>query len=137
MIRTGLIGALVVAIIAWIAWPYYALYDLAVAVQQGDVLTLVKRVEWDSVRQGLRSDLKRAFVRKLTSDKKSDNAGGALGAGLALILAPTFIDQIIDSYVTPEFVATINHDNRTNAAPVADKPSHRRRSASGGYFWQA
>jgi hypothetical protein len=36
------------------------------------------------------------------------------------MLAPTFIDRLIDSYVTPELVATINRNNRSNTAAVAN-----------------
>jgi Protein of unknown function (DUF2939) len=48
------------AVMAWITWPYYAAYGLALGLRDGDVGTLETRVAWDSVRQGLRGDLSAA-----------------------------------------------------------------------------
>ena len=51
----GLIGLLILVALGWIAWPYYAVYDFANAIQQGDQVALERRVAWDSVRGGLRA----------------------------------------------------------------------------------
>ena len=56
-----LFGVLLAAIIGWITWPYYAAYQLAVAVRDGDIPNLESLVAWDSVRQGLRDDLHASF----------------------------------------------------------------------------
>jgi Protein of unknown function (DUF2939) len=58
------------AVMAWITWPYYAAYGLALGLRDGDVGTLETRVAWDSVRQGLRGDLSAAGA----------TTGGAAGA---------------------------------------------------------
>jgi hypothetical protein len=118
--RLKLFLLLVAAIIGWIAWPYYAIYDLVVAFREGDISALENSVEWDSVRQGLRSEFKALFLDRSTAQLKSNDAGGALGTGLALMLVPTMIDQMIDTYVTPEFVATNKRENRTSTAPLAE-----------------
>jgi uncharacterized protein DUF4339 len=52
--RRWLLATPLLVVAGWIAWPYYAAYDLAVAVavREGNVSTLESRVAWDSVRQG-------------------------------------------------------------------------------------
>jgi hypothetical protein len=120
--RKLLLGCLVAAIIGWTVWPYYAVYDLVVAVREGDISTLEDRVEWDSVRQSLRADIK---ANVLAAAKLNTNAPSAgLGAGRALMLAPAIIDGMIDSYVTPQGVAAIvRPTNKTDAGQTAvDSP---------------
>jgi hypothetical protein len=117
--RKWLFAISVVAVAGWIVWPYYAVYDLAVAVRDGDVSSLEARVAWDSVRQGLRGDLNAVLLQKLSTDAKSDtSSGAALGAGLAVMLGPAIIDRMVDSYVTPQAIAAAIRANRTdNVSP--------------------
>lgn len=104
--RKWLFAVPVVGVIAWIAWPYYAAYELAVAVREGDVSILESRVAWDSVRQGLRGDLNAVLLQKLSADAKTDRTdGAAFGAGLAAVFGPAIIDRMIENYVTPQAVA--------------------------------
>ena len=117
--RKWLVAIPVVVVAGWIVWPYYAVYDLAVAVRDGDVSTLESRVAWDSVRQGLRGDLNAVLLQKLSTDAKTDtSSGGALGAGLAVMLGPAIIDRMVESYVTPQAIAAAIRANRTdNVSP--------------------
>jgi Protein of unknown function (DUF2939)/GYF domain 2 len=111
--RKWLFAIPVLAVAGWIAWPYYAAYDLAVAVRGGDVSTLESRVAWDSVRQGLRGDLNAILLQKLSTDAKTDTtSGAALGTGLAAMLGPVIVDRMVDSYVTPQAVAAAKRANR-------------------------
>ena len=45
---TILSAILLAAIVGWIAWPYYSVYELAIALRDGDVSGLDNRVGWDS-----------------------------------------------------------------------------------------
>ena len=113
--RKWLFAIPVVAVVGWIAWPYYAAYDLAVAVREGEVSTLEARVAWDSVRQGLRGDLNAVLLGKLSADARTGtNSGAKLGAGLAIMLGPAIIDRMIDSYVTPQAIAAAIRASRTD-----------------------
>jgi hypothetical protein len=49
-----------VALIAafWCGWALYALYDLSSALDSEDAVALERRIDWASVRQGLREDLR-------------------------------------------------------------------------------
>ena len=59
----GIVGLLILVALGWIAWPYYAVYDFANAIQQGDQVALERRVAWDSVRRGLREDFNGVLAR--------------------------------------------------------------------------
>lgn len=108
--RIKLLFTLAIAIILiWVAWPYYAIYDLMAAVRAGDVNALERRVTWDSVRQGLRAELNAMLLAKL-SDSPS-NAGSNLGNGLAAVLGPAIVNQAVDNYVTPQAIASAVRKN--------------------------
>lgn len=42
---------------AYIAWPYWSLYELAKPLESGDIRALRAAVDWNSVRCNLKSDL--------------------------------------------------------------------------------
>jgi hypothetical protein len=120
-------------VIGWVAWPYYAAYRLAVAVWDGDVPTLESAVAWGSVRNGLRDDLNAALLQKLAENAKNKKSepGTALGAGLAVRLGPAIIDRMVNSYVTPQAIATMSRANR------ADQPTDQAAIAAPTSFSDA
>jgi hypothetical protein len=103
--------------IIWIGWPYYTLYNLAVAFRTDDIATLESDVAWDSVREGLRSDINAALLQLLSAnvDNGKNEPSVALGVGLAGVLAPAIVNQMVVGYVTPQAIAAIGHDK--NDAP--------------------
>jgi Protein of unknown function (DUF2939) len=108
----GIIGLLVLVALGWIAWPYYAVYDFAIAIQEGDQVALERRVAWDSVRGGLREDFNAVLARSTQ------------GAGLAALVGPAIINTAIDSFVTPQGIASLL---RIAQAPI---PNSDRRPSS-------
>jgi hypothetical protein len=70
------IASLILVALGWIAWPYYAVYDFANAIQRGDQVALEHRIAWDDVRRGLRDDFNALFLQGLG---KNEGAGSALG----------------------------------------------------------
>ena len=108
----GIIGLLILVALGWIAWPYYAVYDFANAIQQGDQVALERRVAWDSVRGGLREDFNAVLARSTQ------------GAGLAALVGPAIINNAIDSFVTPQGIASLL---RIAKAPI---PNADRRPSS-------
>jgi hypothetical protein len=117
------IGALVLVIVGWIAWPYYAIYDLMNAVREGDVSVLENRVVWDSLRQALRGDLNAVFLEKTKSDAGTNGSGAALGSAFATLFGPAVINQMVDAYVTPQAVATLNRAKNSTAAKEINSSS--------------
>src|SRR5262249_20734184 len=89
-----LVAAVLVAL-GGVTWPYYAVYDFSDAIQQGDQVAFDRRVAWDSVRGGLREDLKEAFAKS------------TLRAGLGALIGPTIIDGAVDTVVSPEGITSL------------------------------
>lgn len=118
--RRGLgigVGALVLMVLFWLAWPYYALYELSIAMQNGDALALEGQIEWSSVREGLRGDLNVMFLRKLRSDKPD------AASGFAAILGPAIVNQIVDGYITPQTIAYLIRTGKPEAAATDHSPN--------------
>jgi DUF2939 family protein len=78
-------------------WPYYALYDLSSAVSAADPVGIERRIEWDSVRQGLRDDLRAALLQRLTHDQQSvlNAPGEALATGITAMMVPALTDRLV------------------------------------------
>lgn len=111
---------LILSAIAWIIWPYYAVYNLVTALRTGDVQNLEASVAWDSVRRGLKDDLNALLLRSLAADKKSDGLTGAF----ATLLGPAIVDRMIDSFLTPQAIAasssSLKSENSENTNKVSD-----------------
>jgi hypothetical protein len=93
--------------IAWICWPYYALYNLGWAFRNGDQVSLETRVDWPMLRSGLNDDIN-AYV--VSNTRRMDSSGTAFAAGLATLLGPAVISRGLDAYVTPSNIAKLISD---------------------------
>jgi len=114
-----ILGVILLVIIGWVVWPYYAVYDLIKAVKEGDSATLERRVVWDGVRQGLRDDFNAILAKKVAEQStKSQDQSTILGAGFAAVLGPVIINKMVDAYVTPQALAAIIREGR---AALPDK----------------
>lgn len=116
---TRVVATIVVAATAaWIAWPYYTAYGLAKAARDADVAFLEEHVAWESVREGLRTDLRAALLQKLAVDPGpgSKGAGTAPDTAFAAAVGPAIIDQVVNSYVTPQVVARLNRKLKARRA---------------------
>ena len=76
-------AATILVVLGWTAWPYYAVFDFANAIDQGDQVALEHRVDWESVRRGLRDDLNAFFMENIRG--KDDNATSPLATGLVAL----------------------------------------------------
>ncbi len=123
---------MIAAIVGWVAWPFYTAYGLAKAARDGDVAFLEKHVAWDSVREGLRNDLKAALLQKLAADPTPDSERPGTAA-FAAAVGPAIVDQAVNRYVTPEVVARLNRKGRardTAGEPATDGSATERSDAS-------
>jgi len=107
---TNISVSLFLFVLFWIAWPYHAAYNLAIAMKDGNVSTMENRVDWEHLRQGLRADLNATFLQNLS------RSGSSSASGLAAVLAPAIINQMIDGYVTPQGMATLIAQKRQGKA---------------------
>lgn len=104
--------AIVICLSGWITWPYYSLYSLITAAKNADILALESGVDWDLLRQGVKSDLNAYFLKN--NDRTSDESPASkFGAGLALLFTPSIINQTVDSLLTPAGIADGMQKERT------------------------
>lgn len=118
-------AAIFIACAGWIAWPFYALYDLAAGLEQSDPVILERRIEWSGVRQGLREDINAMFIAMIATDPLTNKAdgGGALGTGLSAIFGPAIINQMIDAYVSPQTLPNLIRRGRLSELNTTEKSS--------------
>ena len=85
-------------VVLWMIWPYWAIYDLQTALLNGDKISLASQVDWASVRDGVREDLKAAYTAKIVNpDPRVQALGQALNSRA--------IDQVVDTLITPSMLS--------------------------------
>jgi hypothetical protein len=77
---------------------------LETGVRERDIGKLEKYIDWAAVRDQLRSEIRGTTLRRFYGDAfgKQENPGYQLGALFAGTIAPAMLDQIVDSFVTPQ-----------------------------------
>lgn len=100
--RLGKAGPYLAGVLAfvalWVIWPYWAIYDLQTALLAGDKVRLASQVDWSSVRDGVREDLKAAYTSKIVnSDPRLQALGQALNSRV--------IDQVVDTLINPSMLS--------------------------------
>ncbi|CDO37262.1 DUF2939 domain-containing protein [Novosphingobium sp. KN65.2] len=93
----GTVGLLIAAGAWYLASPVLAMSGLHDAVMSGDKDEMKERVDFPSVRESLKSQMRAYLVAEMAKEK-DDNPFGALGAAFAMSL----VDNLIDGIVSPE-----------------------------------
>jgi hypothetical protein len=101
--RKWLIGAILVAA-AYIGCPYLTLYWIDHALLTGDEAALESLVDWPSVRQELKADVKLALIEAAQAGLGKNSFAGVFGGALTALLVPTLVDSAVEEWVTPEKV---------------------------------
>lgn len=86
--------------VAFVAWPLHAALVIRDAMVEGDVETLSRKVEWDSVRATLKSSLTPETLARLSQDPDAPKRG--VWQSIKAAIAPRFAETAIERYVTPE-----------------------------------
>jgi hypothetical protein len=105
------IVGVVVFVALWMAWPYWAIYDLQTALVRGDKVRLASLVDWTSVREGVRDDLKAAYTSKIVG---SDPRFQALGQALS----SAAIDRVVNEQINPSMLSEVAKGGRTDPDPM-------------------
>jgi hypothetical protein len=95
-----LAGLLVIFAIYLYASPYIALYNIKNAAEQKDADKLSGYIDFPSVKQSLKDQVKTAMVEDIAASDEQDGF-----EALGTMLAAAMIDPIIDGLVTPDGVA--------------------------------
>src|SRR6476646_5851452 len=112
--RGKLIAILVgIVLLLYFASPYYSIWRFGEALRAHDMNALSARVDYDAVRGSLKQQIRDHFLGVLKK-KKKDRLAQFLAAN-----AGDPLDQLIDSYLTPEGLAAII----TDPAPIKNASS--------------
>lgn len=95
-----LAGLLVIFAIYLYASPYIALYNIKHAAEQRDADKLSGYIDFPSVKQSIKDQVKAAMVEEITASDEQDGF-----EALGTMLAAAMIDPLIDGLVTPDGVA--------------------------------
>ncbi|SJN36297.1 DUF2939 domain-containing protein [Psychrobacter sp. JB385] len=95
-----LAGLLVIFAIYLYASPYIALYNIKNAVEQKDADKLSGYIDFPSVKQSIKDQVKAAMVEELAASDEQDGF-----EALGTMLAAAMIDPLVDGLVTPDGVA--------------------------------
>lgn len=143
----GGLFALLLLATAYVAWPVHAALTIREAMIDGDVETLNRRVEWQSLRASLKSSLTPETIARLSADPEAPRR--TLWQSIKASLAPRFADTVIDRYVTPEqlpvflgyrevYKGTIRPatDMKESAGPLANTVLANTRIDRVASFWR-
>lgn len=87
------------AVAFYVAWPAYSLYRIRGALETRDAATLAGKVDFDSVREGLRPYASAEMTKAIG---KVEGAGGVLGQQFKDQLQGKAVDALLNGLVTPE-----------------------------------
>jgi hypothetical protein len=116
----------VCVVLLWIVWPFYSVLALMSAVREKDAVRVEPKVDWPSLRQGLRDDLNALML--LQARRSSGGSGtDAMAAGILAALGPAMVNSMVDAYVTPSGLAALFAGEQPaapspGAAPATTQP---------------
>ena len=111
LLRT-IVWVLVAALVLYLASPYLAFYRFTKAVRAKDHRRIERYVDFRSVRQSLKQQLRAKIPKSAPAAAAGQPAPGGQDrfAGLVERLAPALIDQLVDAFVTPEGLTALIAD---------------------------
>lgn len=98
------IAAIVLVVLYYFSSPFVALWIIANAAHAGDRDVLAMKVDFPSVKEGMRSQFNSLIARKAATDpdlKKNPFSG------IAMMFASATINQLVDSLVTPDGLSNL------------------------------
>lgn len=112
--------------------PVLAANALARALKTGDQDKLEQLVDFPSVREHLKDDLRTGMMAKVRSDSKDDS----LATGLALLVGPALIDRAVDNFITPAMIskAIRNAQTHKDAGASAKSDGADKTSSSKAHY---
>lgn len=98
--------------VLWTAWPYWYVYQLQTALADGDKVRLSVIVDWPSVRDGIREDLKAAYANKFVSPDPRVQ-------GLAQALGGAAIDRMVEAQINPSTLSQMVRQGYQDDNPMS------------------
>lgn len=98
---------------AYFVAPYIAIWQIAAAMRAGDATTLAARIDWNSVRSGLKADIAEGLMTDFTPEPGSLPATARLASSHDTLppFGASFFSgiagSVVDREVTPEHVVSM------------------------------
>ena len=118
-----LVGLLVIFAIYLYASPYLVLNNIKNAAEQGDADKLSGYIDFPSVKQSMKDQVKAVMVKELASSKGQDGF-----EALGTMLGAAMIDPLIDGLVTPDGVALMLQGQKLDFDLNNDTPEDKPKS---------
>jgi hypothetical protein len=120
--------------IGYAAWPFWAVYDFATAVERRDGGAVADRVNFPAVRQSLSEQIMLAYLQLTGKDARL----GQFGRGIAVAAAASMADPIVAKFVSAEALIDLLRDDGGLALGLPDQATTSARLSSGslGNVWQ-
>ncbi|WP_413501619.1 DUF2939 domain-containing protein [Psychrobacter maritimus] len=115
-----LVGLFVIFAIYLYASPYLVLNNIKNAAQQGDADKLSGYIDFPSVKQSMKDQVKAAMVEEIAASDEQDGF-----EALGTMLAAAMIDPLIDGLVTPDGVALMLQGQKLDFDLNNDKPEDK------------
>jgi signal transduction histidine kinase len=91
--------------IAFVAWPFFALYELAAAIQNRDGTTVARRINVPAVRQSLTGQIAATYLRITGREARL----GVLTRGVAVAAATSVADPIVAKLLSTDALLELLH----------------------------
>ena len=118
-----LVGLLVIFAIYLYASPYLVLNNIKNAAEQGDADKLSGYIDFPSVKQSMKDQVKAVMVKELASSKEQDGF-----EALGTMLGAAMVDPLIDGLVTPDGVALMLQGQKLDFDLNNDTPEDKPKS---------
>ncbi len=97
----GIILLIVALAFGYVAYPVYAMWKLASAMEAGDEFALDNAIDWPKVRERLKVDFAREVIAPVMKDinatSSAERAGSAIGVALGSTIADRMLDGVANS----------------------------------------
>jgi Protein of unknown function (DUF2939) len=91
--------------IGYVAWPFFALYELADAIQRRDGAAVARRINVPAVRHSLSEQIAATYLQLTGREARL----GPVGRGMAAAAAASFADPIVAKLISAEAILDLLH----------------------------
>ena len=119
MSKKPIISALVVITVAYMAYPYVALYRLEAAFRSGNPASVAAMIDWDQVREGLKEDISEQVVGIPAQPVGTAQTASATLPPFGASFMKGIASSAVDSVVTPESMARMV---QSKDEPASEEP---------------
>jgi hypothetical protein len=109
-IRRYIVIAAASIIVLYLVSPYFSLWRLRAALESGNRDSLESRIDFPSVRESLKDQLRIHVTKSMAKD---ENLKQNRFAGLATAFAPIMVNYMVDNFVTPSGISTLIADSKS------------------------